>query len=464
MRKCFHASSLGTFFVAITFLFFSSSRLVPQEEKPEPRSLNREEGRQHQKWNLEWYGEEWSQNYRQQLYKIGVLQRIIHANKLNLADNMRRGTFLSLAAPGSSWINLGPTDGGVDYSVEELGSRFQLTLKDAADSGRPNQIVPHPLEPDTLFLVSAEGGLWKTMDAGKSWLPLTEGEPSLALGAMAIDPAKPSVIYLGLGDIEEASFGGTGIGILKSEDRGQTWSKPTILGKSRLVTSILVNPKDTSSVLVGTEIGLFRSTDSGKSYSQVPLPPGDPSTIRDVTWIEGSRMVLTAGNNFDFGNGAGGANILFTDDGGASWKPASGLGPRSFIRRFSLAAAPSNRKIIYALASDTNGQLFDIFKSKDGGKSWSSTDARSILYENPTQDSAGLATLLGGQGGYNQVVIVDPSDANIVYFGGDLNLVKTTDGGLTYSIIPTGSGTKGDCLMYTPTSTAPHSTKTTTFG
>jgi photosystem II stability/assembly factor-like uncharacterized protein len=145
---------------------------------------------------------------------------------------------------------------------------------------------------------------------------------------------------------------------------------------------------------------------------------------------------LTVGNNFEFGHGGGGANILISSDGGVTWKAASGLGPRTEIRRFSLALAPSNHKILYALASSTQSRFFEIFKSEDGGSTWRSTNAASIAYSNPIDDErTEIKDLLGRQGGYNQLAIVDPDDPNVAYFGGSLNLIKTSDGGLTYTII-----------------------------
>lgn len=415
---------------------------APQPPEAERAGLDQEEGNRRREWNLEWYGEEWTDEYRDQLYRIGELQRIKHPQTLQLAASMRRATRLPAAAPGNTWINLGPVDGGVDYDVTERGTRFQRTIL-ASDSGRPSQIVPHPLEPDTLFLVAAEGGLWKTTTAGASWTPLTEGEPSLALGALAIDPVTPSILYLGLGDVKEGSFGGTGTGILKSTDRGQTWTRPITLGKSRAVTSILVDPGNTSLLLVGTDAGLFRSTDAGENYAPVSLPSGNPKTIGDITWIDDNRLVLAVSNRITFGEFLGGANILVSPDQGATWKPAQGLGPRDSILRFSLAAAPSDRDVLYALASNTDGHLFEIFKSEDGGSHWAPTNAASIRYTNPLDQRPGPSTLLGNQGGYNQMVIVDPLDPDKAFFGGALNLVRTLDGGASYSVISDWLGAHG---------------------
>jgi photosystem II stability/assembly factor-like uncharacterized protein len=425
--------------------------LTTASQSPEPENphLEQEEGNRRREWNLEWYGEEWSKIYRDQLYEISESQRVKHPQTLQLAESMRRATDFPAAAPGSSWHNLGPLDGGSDFDVTEFGQHFPLKL-DAVDSGRVSQIVPHPLDGDTLFVVSAEGGLWKTTDAGAHWAPLSEGEPSLSLGAMAIDPDTPSILYLGLGDIEEDSFGGTGTGILKSTDRGQTWTKlkgqeqtQSNLGTSRAVTSIQVKPKNGSLVLVGTDAGLFRSTDEGESYQQVKLPAGSPKVVRDITWIEGSQWVLAVGNRLT-SPAQGGANILLSTNDGESWEAAKGLGPRAEILRFSLAAGgPNHRRRLYALASATNGSLFDIFKSTNGGVDWTATNARTIAYQNPIDLRPGLSTLLGTQGGYNQMAIVNPQDPEIAYFGGQFNIVRTTDGGATYSILSDWQGDHG---------------------
>jgi photosystem II stability/assembly factor-like uncharacterized protein len=260
---------------------------------------------------------------------------------------------------------------------------------------------------------------------------------------MAIDPKKPSILYLGLGDIEEGSFGGTGTGILKSTDGGLTWGEPAILGASRAVTSVLVSPENSSLILVGTDAGLFRSTDAGKSYTPVKLPTPNPKVVRDITWIAGSQWVLAVSNRLT-SPAQGGANILVSMNDGLSWEAAKGLGQRSEIFRFSLAAgAPPHGKTLYSLAAATNGRLFDVFKSTNGGTDWTATAAMSIAYANPINGQPGLATLLGDQGGYNQMAIVDPQDPRTVYFGGQLNLVRTTDGGATYSILSDWQGDHG---------------------
>jgi photosystem II stability/assembly factor-like uncharacterized protein len=334
-----------------------------------------------------------------------------------------------------------------DVTISE-SPYFQHTIP-ATDSGRVSQIAAEPGVPGMLYVASSEGGLWRTVDGGHSWCSLTEIDtfPSLSLGAVALDPSViPTAIYLGLGDVQQQSFGGTGRGVVKSVDGGKTWSpKPAPLGDSRAVTSLLVHPKMPSIVLAGTDKGLFRSEDAGKSFSLVRLPEDlspDVTTVRDLSWIEGSQIILTIGRNFLQEESGGGADVLVSTDDGKTWQHARGLGDGN-ASRISLAVAKKNSQTVYALAADQWGFFLDIFKSADGGKSWEGTNAFQIHYKtvgftketpdslfNP-RDEAPRAP----QGIYDQIAVVDPENPQIAYFGGVTNLIKTEDGGLSYSVV-----------------------------
>jgi len=405
-------------------------------------SLGREQPGKRREWRRAWSGARWSQAYRRFVYGVALKHRWLHGKTLPLALSTIRGMALPRAAVGNHWINLGPTQGGPAFNVREGNDEWKLEI-DANDSGRPNQIVLHPNEPSTLYLVTSGGGLWRTTDGGKTWNPLTDTLGSLSLGALAIDPAQPSVLYLGLGDVEENVFGGTGSGIVKSVDNGVTWGLPIALGDSSAVISLVVHPKRSTLVLAGTDHGLFRSVDSGATYQAIPLPNGSPSAIRDISWIRDDTFLMTAGNNFSFGEGGGNAAILISSDGGGTWSTAAGLGDREPIRRFSLAIAPSDHRIAYALASNTQGELHDLFVSSDGGRHWRAKNVQNTKYGNAFEDRQTFGTLMGGQGGYNQIAAVDPRRAQTVYFGGNFNIVKSTDAGDTFSIVSDWAGDAG---------------------
>jgi len=427
------------------------SASTPQEaEKEEKRHLGEEHKGDRRRWQLESAGGPWSPKYLQDLFDIAALQRVIFAPKFRLAPATRRNTPLPKSAAGRqlppepTWVNLGPTDGSMDLNLLQTdGVSFPFKI-DATDSGRVSQIMADPKDPQTLFVAAAEGGLWKTNDDGKTWCSLTEIDsfPSLAIGAVALDPTTtPATIFIGLGDAEEIIYGGSGRGIVKSVDGGKTWSpKPLPLGDSRAVTSISINPHKQSIILVGTDMGLFRSTDAGKSYSSValPNPTNGATTVRDIHWISDSKLILAVGRSFAQENGDG-ADVLVSTDDGQSWRHASGLSDQS-IGRLSLAVATKNPNIVYALASDPAGFFLDIFKSIDGGETWAETNAASIAYENPLSSAENPGALFGlrsevPQGTYDQLAIVDPTNPDVAYFGGSLNLIKTSDGGKTFRIV-----------------------------
>src|SRR5207247_5862567 len=127
---------------------------------------------------------------------------------------------------GPGWLNIGPTK--ADYI-----SNGPFTLL-VTDSGRVRSFAPHPTDPNILYVAFSGGGVWKTVNGGATWTPLTEAVGSLSVGSLAMDPSNPNVLYLGLGD----PFDGTGIGLVKSIDGGNTWSSPVFLGTSTVIPQV----------------------------------------------------------------------------------------------------------------------------------------------------------------------------------------------------------------------------------
>lgn len=326
---------------------------------------------------------------------------------------------------GTTWTNLGPTH--ADFLAN--GS-FTLNV---TDSGRLRSIVVNPVNPSNIFVATAEGGVWRSSDAGASWTPITETVGSLSCGSLAMDPRNPSILYLGLGD----PFDGTGIGLIKSTDGGNTWSAPVYLGDSSVTTLVMVSPDDSNIVLATTNKGLFRSADAGASWTLV-LAPGASPYAWTIAHTGANRFAVSLETNHEATSGTTDGNVYVSSDGGVTWTLASGVSlRRGTIGRITLASAPSNESIVYAMAAvpnaTTSSDLADIFKSTDGGASFRALGAARKRYSNANRESRTLGTLLNGQGWYNAVVIVDPTDPNVAYFGGALLLAKTTDGGASYT-------------------------------
>ncbi len=415
------------------------------------------------RWMDEWYNENyqrtgtkinrnaahrgvWSLQYQRYIMDAAQRERLRHASKMPLASSkaMLAGVPLLARAPGDAlsrdlrWTNIGPTRANF--------IRNGVTLN-VTDSGRINEILTHPTNPNTIYIAPSGGGLWKTTDGGASWQAKTETLGSLSVGAVAMDPNNPETLYVGLGD----PFDGTGLGIVKMTAGGDKWEAPKFLGNSTSIRDIIVAPNNSNIVLVATDRGLFRSTDAGGTYTQVTIPTGlsEIPSVWSIVWGGGNTMVLslegtpsqsTSAPSFRQGQ------IWRSTDNGDTWTRANSVNHNAGINRMVLASAPSNRSVMYALAAkprpaspNTSKDFADIFKSTDGGANWSSVGRTAVgdpkPYTNPNSDSSNLEGIFNGQGWYDLMAVVDRANPDVAYFGGALLSAKTSDGGNTYTII-----------------------------
>lgn len=229
--------------------------LAQQPEETDRATLRR-------KAQEEWYNEDYSEDKAKKggpwkaQYRKFILDAAAREKQTSAA--LLPGAALAPVG-GSNWVNIGPT-----------GSNFirngsvQLTQ---TDSGRTRNIVTHPTNSSIIYVATAGGGVWKTIDGGLSWSPITESLGTLSIGWLAMDPSNANTLYLGLGD----PFDGTGIGLVKSTDGGATWSSPVYLGDSTVTTQVIVSPTNPAVVLAATNKGLYRSTNGGTSFSLVTI-------------------------------------------------------------------------------------------------------------------------------------------------------------------------------------------------
>ena len=394
------------------------------------------------------HGGVWSPRYQRFMMAAAKRERLRYASKMPVSGTSKAvldpSAPITARAPSNSlnrdlrWTNLGPTKANF--------LRNGSFLLNATDTGRINAIETDPANPNTIYLAFSGGGLWKTTNGGASWQAKTETLGSLSVGSFALDPNNPQTMYLGLGD----PFDGTGLGIVKMTQGGDAWEDPVFLGSSSSIRKILVAPSNSNIVLVATNQGLFRSTNAGKTYAPIPVNTGvtDIPAIWSLAHGGGDTIVMsleatpTASNN-DPGRRNG--QIWRSTDNGATWALANGVTIPQGVNRISMASAPSNRSIIYAMASkprptgNVDRDLGTIFKSTDGGANWTSLATDAIgnykTYTNPNADYSSIEELLGGQGWYNQAIVVDRTNPDIVYFGGALHTAKTSDGGQSYTIL-----------------------------
>jgi hypothetical protein len=334
---------------------------------------------------------------------------------------------------GPVWISLGPTGA----ESEQNGSFTGLVR----DSGRARTILPHPTDPNILYFLTSGGGLWKTTNfesGSTTWKSLTDNLPTTGGGAVAFGRTG-DVLYLGLGDpYDQILVGGA---MVKSSDGGDSWSPMIELGSAVSVRAVAVDTSGPDDVImVATEIGMFRSTDSGASYSPVATFTGNAlwSIIStSAGWLASAQPCSSIGEQC-----TGITTLYLSTDAGATWNPISNAGNVFNTNgRTTLAVGLPGDAIVYAYSSTSPNDtaMRDVYRSSDGGQTWVANNVNSTKI--PTNPVTGASTMPNmnichAQCWYNQMILVDPTDAtrNTVYIGGDLGSARTTDGGTTWTI------------------------------
>ncbi|MEO8025769.1 MAG: IPT/TIG domain-containing protein [Bryobacteraceae bacterium] len=316
------------------------------------------------------------------------------------------------AAEGNPWKLIGP------QPTNQPGSPLYQV------AGRVTAFAIDPRDNNVAYLGAADGGVWKTRDGGSTWIPLTDDQPSLSTGAIAIDPKNPDIVYVGTGEQNNAGDSFYGAGILKSSDGGQTWKN--IVGPfNRLkIGALAIHPDDTNVILAGSSAGgVFRSDDAGETWTNV------------LGTVQASSIVFHPQNHNTVYAGLGRAQvstrngIYRSDDGGLTWKLSgtSGL-PSANIGRITLAvtaAAPNNLYAAFADGSSARiGANLGVFRSTDQGTTW--------------QQLTSVPEYCSSQCWYAMEIKVHPTNPDVIFLGG-LNILRSLDGGITWRVL--GAGT-----------------------
>jgi photosystem II stability/assembly factor-like uncharacterized protein len=301
-------------------------------------------------------------------------------------------------------------------------------------SGRVTALAVDPTNPQHVYLGGAQGGVWQTTNGGKQWQSLTDGEPTLATGSIALDPATPSTIYIGTGEENFSGDSYYGAGILKSTDGGATWTQycgpfcgpvanDGYYGGGARIGGLAVQPGNSNVLLAAValdfEDGIYRSTDGGQTWTQVLA--GNPGTSVFFDPATPATAYAALGDSFSGGT----EGVFVSTNAGETWTAKNGKGknalPTGSAGRVVLTLAPSEPQTLYvSLANVNDGSLLGVYKSSNGGTSWTNLSAPD--YCTP-------------QCSYDNVLGVAPTDPKIVYAGGayTTTLIRTLDSGNTWS-------------------------------
>jgi PKD repeat protein len=342
-------------------------------------------------------------------------ERLLSAIKytVKLQNNpIQSGTHAAIS--GISWTERGPSNVG----------------------GRTRAILVNPNDPSkkSIFAGGAGGGLWKTADitaASPLWTPVNDLFADLAVTAIAADPLNAQIIYFGTGEGFSNGDAIRGLGMWKSVDGGNTFAQLASTNNSNFyyVQRIVVHPS-TSHVFAATRTGLYKSKDSGVTWTKVLGNGTGASTdlIADVEISSDGAVWVAAGLSGTDGVYRAPVSGLTTGDAGTYSKRNTGANgfPTTGFNRIELACAPSSASTAYALViSNSTSDLINIYKTTDAGVNWSSIPL-------PVDADGGVSPgITRGQGWYDLAAAVDPSAPNTLMIGG-VDLFKTTNSGTSW--------------------------------
>jgi photosystem II stability/assembly factor-like uncharacterized protein len=336
---------------------------------------------------------------------------------------LRLSIFLSIVLPAISATAQVP-----ENTYQELHWRMIGPFR----GGRTRAAAGVPSQPNVFYVGQVNGGVWKSDDYGRTWNPIFDHESTQSIGAIAVAPSDPNIIYVASGEGLHRPDLSVGNGIYKSTDAGKTWTHLGLRDGFQ-IPALAIDPRDPDKVFAAVlghpygpneERGLFRSIDGGQSWqkviykdentgaSDVEIDPSNPDTIyasmwevREGPWEDGNEVNRTGGGLFK------------STDAGSTWHSLTNGLPKDLAQLY-VAIAPSDSRRLYATVGSASGAL-GVYRSDDAGESWSKI----------TDDPRPSGRIGGGD---LSIPRVDSKNADIVYCASTVTM-KSTDGGKTWS-------------------------------
>jgi photosystem II stability/assembly factor-like uncharacterized protein len=389
MKNLFYSPALIVVSLVFGFIFFSNLSIKPIEEQ----------------FPSEWF-------FMQRAFPYGEIPLEKYYEAIEQAKQIKAQSKSSATNP---WVLVGPTNIG----------------------GRVSDIEMSPTSFDTIYAGIASGGVFKSIDGGTNWFPVFDETYTMSIGDLVVDPTNPNVIYVGTGEVNggggSVTYGGNGI--YKSTDAGTTWNHLG-LETTESISRIVVDPSNPQEIFLGSmgklfgknfERGLYRSTNGGTSWENkliisdstgcidVAVNPIDPNIVYAAMWERIRRP-----DRLSYGGPTSG--LYRSTDGGETWAELTNGLPNNSpsIGRIGISISASSPNIIYAIYADNIGYFAGVYKSMNGGDSWTRTNDGT------------LSSLFSSYGWWFGNIRVDPLNPNNVFVMG-LDVYKTINGGSTWS-------------------------------
>jgi photosystem II stability/assembly factor-like uncharacterized protein len=315
---------------------------------------------------------------------------------------------------------------GVKFEADMFGGLEARPIGPATMSGRVTAIDAVAGDRLTLYVGTAGGGLWQSVDGGLQFKSIFD-KYNQSIGAVTVDPTKPTTIWVGTGETWVRNSVSVGDGIYRSTDAGENWTKLG-LDTTERIARVVVNPRDGNAVFAcatghlfddNPDRGVYRTKDGGKSWDKVlyvapdvgcadlAMDPGTPDVLYAAMWqFRRTPSFFTSGGPK--------SGLFRSTDGGATWQQVRKGLPAGDLGRIALAVAPSKPGLVYATVEAAKTALY---RSDDRGESWTEVNSSSLVNARPF---------------YFSRMVVDPSNPDRIYKMGQIAAVSN-DGGKTFS-------------------------------
>jgi len=366
-----------------------------------------------------------------------------------LSSNLAAQPFEAKYFSGMRWRNIGPFRGG-----------------------RTRAVAGVPRQPNVFYIGVCNGGVWKSIDYGRTWKPIFDDQPTGSIGAIAVAPSDPNIIYVTSGEGLQRPDLSVGDGVYKSADAGKTWTRLG-LRDAQQIPQVIVDPRNPDRLFIAalghpygpnTERGIFRSLDGGRTFekvlykdenvggSELSFDPTNPDIVYAGLWESRQGPWENAA-----WSGTGGG-LYKSIDGGTTWRQLAPAGPDGVVQ-VNLAVAPSDPRRLYAAIATSRGT--GLYRSEDAGETWTRlSDTRpaarigggdlprpAVHPKNPdivfvagtvawksVDGGKSWAAFKGAPGGDDyQNLWINPADGDIILFASDQGAIVTVNGGQTWS-------------------------------